>query len=429
AAMSSVREVELESERGAQPADPQGTIDRAIAALDREARGDAPRPANGALVEMPAPSPVRIPTAPAPRPTPIPVPTRNEMVEAVFREIPPASTDMGFARAQVDTERSGGSAVTIFLLVFALLLAGAGGAGFWAWREGYIDFAAMFGKSPTVTQQAAVPAVTPNRAPTPKPTENTTSNNTTAAANATEPAPELKSADRLSASDQPAIAPPTTPDPTLQNAAPTPTPAPDAQTANVAPPAKPSTLTPPAIPPAPGGASQSLLLEASEDGTTGAVPFSGTVEWTKGKDEMGQPTLVGKANIPARNLGVNILIRKNSDPTLPASHLMEINFNVSDSFIGGSIAGLPGVLLKNEELVQGSPLVGASARVVGNSFLFALSSTPADITANKDLLTSRKWIDLAVIYATGKRAIITLEKDPKAESLFTDVFTAWNKAS
>jgi hypothetical protein len=87
------------------------------------------------------------------------------------------------------------------------------------------------------------------------------------------------------------------------------------------------------------------------------------------------------------------------------------------------------VLLKNEELVQGSPLVGASARVVGNSFLFALSSTPADITANKDLLTSRKWIDLAVIYATGKRAIITLEKDAKAEALFTDVFTAWNKAS
>jgi hypothetical protein len=361
------------------------------------------------------------------------------MVEAVFREIPPASADTGFARAQVDTESGGGSAVTIFLLVFALLLASAGGAGFWAWREGYIDFAAMFGKSPVVTQQAAVPTVGPTRAPapTPNPTENTTSNTTSNTANtapalngATEPAPELKSDERLSASDQPAIAPPPTPDATLQNATPAPPAAPeDAQTANVAPPAKPNATTPPAIPAAPGGASQSLLLEASEDGTTGAVPFSGTVEWSKGKDEMGQPTLVGKANIPARNLGVNILIRKNSDPTLPASHLMEINFTVSDSFVGGSIAGLPGVLLKNEELVQGSPLVGASARVVGNSFLFALSSTPADITANKDLLTSRKWIDLAVIYATGKRAIITLEKDAKAEALFTDVFTAWNKAS
>jgi hypothetical protein len=108
---------------------------------------------------------------------------------------------------------------------------------------------------------------------------------------------------------------------------------------------------------------------------------------------------------------------------------MEINFNVSETFMGGSIAGLPGVLLKNEELVQGTPLIGASARVVGNSFLFALSASPDDATTNNNLLTSRKWMDLALIYATGKRAIITLEKDDKATALFTKVFAEWNKAA
>jgi hypothetical protein len=185
-----------------------------------------------------------------------------------------------------------------------------------------------------------------------------------------------------------------------------------------------------AIDPASVAGSQSLLLEASENGTTGAVPFSGTVDWKKGVDENGQPTLIGKASIPARNLTVDVLIRKNTDPSLPASHLMEINFTVSDSFIGGSIAGLPGVLLKDEELIQGTPLVGASARVVGNSFLFALSAAPEDSTANVNLLTSRKWMDLALIYASGKRAIITLEKDDKAQKLFSDVFAAWgNKTS
>ena len=182
-----------------------------------------------------------------------------------------------------------------------------------------------------------------------------------------------------------------------------------------------------AIDPVNVAGSQSLLLEASDDGTTGAVPFSGTVEWSKGTDEMGQPTLVGKANIPARNLGVDLLIRRNADPSLPASHLMEINFRVTDSFIGGSVAGLPGVLLKNEELVQGTPLVGASARVVGNSLLFALSASPEDLTNNTSLLTSRKWMDLALIYATGKRAIITLEKDTEADTLFKEVFAAWSQ--
>ena len=37
-------------------------------------------------------------------------------------------------------------------------------------------------------------------------------------------------------------------------------------------------------------------------------------------------------------------------------------------------------------------------------------------------------MDLALIYASGKRAIITLEKDDKAQKLFTDVFAAWGKA-
>jgi hypothetical protein len=184
-----------------------------------------------------------------------------------------------------------------------------------------------------------------------------------------------------------------------------------------------------AIDPANMAGSQSLLLEASDDGTTGAVPFSGTVKWSEGTDESGLPTLIGNADIPARNLGVDVLIRKNSDPSLPASHLMEITFRVSDSFIGGSVAGLPGVLLKNEELVQGAPLVGASSRIVGNSFLFALSASPEDTTANNNLLTSRKWMDLAVIYATGKRAIITLEKDAQAEAMFREVFDAWGTAS
>jgi len=171
------------------------------------------------------------------------------------------------------------------------------------------------------------------------------------------------------------------------------------------------------------------MLEASENGTTCAVTFSGTVDWSKGVDEIGQPTLVGKANIPARNLGVDVLIRKNADASLPASHLMEVNFRVSDTFIGGSVAGLPGVLLKNEELVQGTPLVGASARVVGNSFLFALSASPEDLNNNNTLLTTRKWMDLALIYATGKRAIITLEKDSAAEALFKEVFESWSQTA
>lgn len=167
----------------------------------------------------------------------------------------------------------------------------------------------------------------------------------------------------------------------------------------------------PTIDPASAPGSQSLLLEASDNGSTGAVPFSGTVRWSQGTDSSGTPTLLGRAHVPARSLSLDFSLRRNTDRSLPASHVMEVNFQVADSFIGGSIAGLPGVLLKKEELVQGAPLAGTSSRVVGNSFVFALSASPADVDINSELLTSNKWMDLALIYSTGKRAILTLELD------------------
>jgi hypothetical protein len=411
AAMSSVREVDLE---GQSEGDAQVAIERAIATLEREARNDGESSADDDEDFERAPVNGR----------------RRNGNEVGFRD-PSSALDAGFARAPVEAERGGGSAVTIFLVVFLVLLIGAGGGGYWAWREGFIDFDAMFGKSAATSDQAsatdAAPVVT---TPAPAATPATPPTNTEAA-----PSTAAQSSRPLTTAPAPNDAPAATPVPV----APAPAAEPSAQTG--VPPksedrlstadAGGSAASPDAGKAAPDavatGGSQSLLLEASQDGTTGAVPFSGTVDWSKGTDEMGQPTLVGKANIPARNLGVSVLIRKNNDPQLPASHLMEINFTVNASFAGGAIASLPGVLLKNEELVQGTPLIGASARVVGNSFLFALSSSAADEATNKDLLTSRKWMDLAVIYSTGKKAIITLEKDDKTEQLFNDVFTAWGK--
>jgi hypothetical protein len=417
AAMAAVREVEVEQH----PADPQGTIDRAIATLDREARGEVrPDYTEADLDDEPAPKKNgffngRSADMPAPKGEQRDIRTSRPAKE--FATPRRASAQNGVPRAQA--ERGGLGAVTIFLIIFVALLVGAGGAGFWAWQEGFINLDAMFGKgTPVVSTATNQPLVTP---------DSVGPGNTETPVATAEPSTQLKADQRLPAAT-PAPAADTTAVAPL--ALQSPATAGDSKTeerlgSDSATPQTAQDATVAAIDPASVAGSQSLLLEASDNGTTGAVPFSGTVDWSKGVDENGQATLVGKASIPARNLSVDVLIRKNSDPSLPASHLMEINFTVSDSFIGGSIAGLPGVLLKDEELIQGTPLVGASARVVGNSFLFALSAAPEDSTANVKLLTSRKWMDLALIYASGKRAIITLEKDDKAEKLFSDVFASW----
>ena len=459
AAMSAVREVEVEDE--VEVADPQIAIDRAIATLDREARGEldddvaehddiadiadeepedeAPvrqtRVKNGfapTVVSEDAPSEIRRgrPERAAKPPKPVKEkPERSAKPERPAKPDRPARTKghralteedeaVPFARPRED-DRRGMGAVTIFLIVFAFLLAGSGGAAFWAWREGFIDFDQMFGRAAPVQQQAAA---TPNQATEATVDVPATGPGNTDTPTVDAPAPELDTDERLGS--EAATLSPAEPLPLVPAA-----PVEERLDADSAPAANSAAAAVAAIDPASVPGSQSLLLEASDNGTTGAVPFSGTVDWTRGTDEMGLPTLVGKASIPARNLGVDVLIRKNSDPSLPASHLMEINFRVSEGFIGGSIAGLPGVLLKNEELVRGQQLVGASARVVGNSFLFALSASPEDVATNNDLLTSRKWMDLALIYATGKRAIITLEKDDAATAMFNEVVDSWTQTA
>ena len=398
-ALSSIREVDVEPNAS----EAEGVIERAIETLDREARGDV---ASG--------------DAPA---------DYERAISALAAGKPSITEDPGFAAVPV--EPRSGAGLTIFLVVFAILLAGAGGAGFWAWREGYVDLDQMFGQAQApVTETADVPpavttptldTVAPSE--TPAPVSDTVSGpGNTATTPTTEPAAALEALeDRLEPTPEPVV-------PTGGEVA-----LPDigtgevkgeerlGQDTGIAAANDPTASVDPAV----LAGSQSLLLEASPDGQSGAVPFSGTVEWTEGADELGLPTLIGKASIPARNLNVSMTIRKNTDPSLPASHLLELDFGVSDSFIGGTIASLPGVLLKDEELVPGTPLIGASARVMANSFLFALSATAADAETNKTLLESRKWVDLAVVYGTGRNAIITLEKDADAQALFDKVFAAW----
>lgn len=385
-AMSSVREVDLEQGILARPevSDAQVAIDRAIAALDREARGEATE-----TDETPAP----------------PLPEDEREGE----------------NGEESGGRRGFGAFTIFLLISILLLGGGGLGGYWAWREGFIDLNALFAQNETDEPTEIADAEVPED---PAPAD--IQSGEPAAVNTT---PDVPSADgQVSGSPMPGEDLPFT-----ETETPSTAPSEPEATFEDRLPAEAGT---PVDPDSDGEAepgiaittdgTQSLLLEEQTGGAAGAVPYTGSVAWSRGTDELGHPTIIAEASIPARNLDVDVLLRRNADANLPASHLMEVNFTVAESFVGGSIANLPGVLLKNEELVQGQPLTGASARIVGNSFLFALSSaSDIDVENNLNLLENREWIDLAMVYGTGRRAILTLEKGEDGDAIFADVMAAW----
>jgi hypothetical protein len=160
--------------------------------------------------------------------------------------------------------------------------------------------------------------------------------------------------------------------------------------------------------------------------------FEGSVVWrsetikTAGKpDELAARAYI---DIPSRGLRMKMSLRRNLDPSLPASHVIDLTIAVSSDFDGGGIANVPGILMKANEKARGTPLAGLSVKVTEGFFLVGLSNaTPADRERNLKLLLERPWFDIPVVYSNQHRAILAIEKGGSGQQAFKSVFTAWGE--
>jgi hypothetical protein len=141
------------------------------------------------------------------------------------------------------------------------------------------------------------------------------------------------------------------------------------------------------------------------------------------------PELAVRADIeiPDRRMTVTWSLRRNTDPALPASHTIEIMFNLPADFPGGGISNVPGVLMKQAEQARGTPLAGLAVKVTTGFFLIGLSAVDADQQRNIQLLKEREWFDIPIVYTNGGRAILAMEKGPPGDKAFADAFAAWGK--
>jgi hypothetical protein len=141
------------------------------------------------------------------------------------------------------------------------------------------------------------------------------------------------------------------------------------------------------------------------------------------------PELVVRADIevPDKHMTVTLTLRRNTDQALPASHTIEIMFNLPPDFPGGGIANVPGVLMKASEQARGTPLAGLAVKVTNGFFLIGLSAVDTDVQRNIQLIKERPWFDIPVVYTNGGRAILALEKGPPGDRAFADAFAAWGK--
>ena len=122
-------------------------------------------------------------------------------------------------------------------------------------------------------------------------------------------------------------------------------------------------------------------------------------------------------------------IKRNADQTLPASHIIEMIFLTPEGFAGGGIENILRVAMKGSEQEAGNPLIGIPAKIADGFFLVALNDTKAEVDANLTLLRRQSWIDVPVVYKTGRRALFTMEKGVPGDKVFDDALKAWAAAS
>ena len=141
------------------------------------------------------------------------------------------------------------------------------------------------------------------------------------------------------------------------------------------------------------------------------------------------PELAVRADveIPERHLRMTWSLRRNTDKALPASHTIEIMFTLPADFAEGGIANVPGVLMKQTEQARGVPLAGLAVKVTNGYFLIGLSAVEVDVQRNILFLKDRDWFDIPIVYTSGKRAILAIEKGTPGARAFEEAFRAWGE--
>ncbi|MGB3831186.1 MAG: hypothetical protein WA975_04895, partial [Mesorhizobium sp.] len=149
------------------------------------------------------------------------------------------------------------------------------------------------------------------------------------------------------------------------------------------------------------------------------------VQESPGGDAPPEPAIRAEATIPGKDVQLRMTIRRNADQTLPASHIIEMIFLTPDGFEGGGIENVLRIAMKGTEQEAGSPLIGVPAKIADGFFLVALNDTKADENANLTLLRKQDWIDIPVVYKSGRRALLTMEKGIPGEKVFDEALKAW----
>jgi hypothetical protein len=180
--------------------------------------------------------------------------------------------------------------------------------------------------------------------------------------------------------------------------------------------------------PALGVSQKMFLYEEQLGGSPVAVP--GTVTWSVKSDttstgDKKQPMIEASLDIPGRKMKALISFKRNSDVSLPASHIIEVVFDLPENFPEGNVEKVERVAFKQTEQDRGNSLIAVPAKITDDFHMVALNDDADARKANTELMKTRSWIDIPITYRNNRRALITIEKGATGTDAFDKVMAEW----
>lgn len=160
------------------------------------------------------------------------------------------------------------------------------------------------------------------------------------------------------------------------------------------------------------------------------IAVQGKVTWklandttnASGKD---QPMIEATVEVPERKLKAVLSFKRNSDPSLPASHIIEVVFDLPEDFAEGNVESVQRVAFKQTEQDRGNSLIAVPAKITDDFHMIALNDDADARKVNTDLMKNRAWIDIPVVYRNNRRALLTFEKGSTGTEAFDRALAEW----
>jgi hypothetical protein len=176
---------------------------------------------------------------------------------------------------------------------------------------------------------------------------------------------------------------------------------------------------------APDNALAAVLIASDHPGNP--VVSLGSTVWSALPPAPGKPATVAvkaDVDIPDLKMHATMILRKNMDPTLQATHTIDLKFSFAD---GAPITGVKDVepKMRNLGAAESEALTGVRAKISDAYFLIALAKGDQDAARNLDLMQTRAWLDFPLLLNDNRIAKLVIQKSANGEVMLAKALEAW----